>query len=188
MSGTTRATITDTKDGWNNEPSFEELAEVPQMTRKEMIEIMSSEEYKSSTKVQKLIRASLAKGLLDDAGNQEPQTITGDQFAAKQAYVSKLFGDPRYKHDAEYRYEVQQKIAAMSAEDGHDLKAGDARTPNTTLSVQLSNQPGQAASIRKSGVTRVQMGLHDTVGEPGPKPTTPREPFQDVGSALKVGQ
>lgn len=165
----------------DREPTAEELASVPTMTQAEMLKVMRSPEYRTSKLVQKLIAASIAKqnpskpeGELmpwqSDEGVQ-----TGDELAAKQATVTKMFRDPRYKSDPTYRLEVQQKMAELTAQDG-TLSASDVNATNQSVRVQLSTSPFHGADLRVQKYHRIEL-RPDGPKEPTRKPKP--EPFAD---------
>ncbi|HWV45514.1 MAG TPA: hypothetical protein VN039_05725 [Nitrospira sp.] len=146
----------DPNTDWNREPTAEELANAPELSQAEMLAVMKSQEYRNSKLVQKLVAASLAKGQGARLQGEEPMQ-TGDEIAAKQASLAALFRDPRYRTDAAYRYEVSQKIKALTANDNAAISNDDIGKPNQSLSVGLSTSPYHGADLRVRKFARVQI-------------------------------
>lgn len=164
----------------NDRPATaEELTNVPAMTQADCMEIMRSPEYKTMRRVREITAAALAKS--DFASPVEEGYQPMDEIQAKQASIQRLFSDPRYKRDAAYRYEVQQKLAAMTAEDNFDTFSGqpltsdDFTTPGRAVRVQVSGDRNHGASLAVQKLTRVSIGPKLTGPDAPVKPK--REPF-----------
>ena len=165
----------------NRKATAEELAQAPRMTQKEMLEIMKSPDYKRSKLAQELIAASLAKGLLDAAPVETPVNeghLSGDEVAAKQSHFRKLFNDPRYKHDAEYRREVHEKLKGLTVNDA-PVDDNALSTPNRVTRVSLSPFAHEAARVESLGVHRETARTTDYVGPEAPKRSEAKEYFSE---------
>lgn len=166
----------------DREPTAQELAEVPTMTQAEMLQVMRSQEYKSSKLVQRLIAASIAKSQpskpeIDPAPwNTNGEIQSGDEIQAKHETAKAMFRDPRYKTSAAYRFEVHQKLAELTQNDG-GLSTGDLSTPNQSVSIGLSSSPDKGADLTVRRFHRVELAPDITGEAPARKPKP--EPFAD---------
>jgi hypothetical protein len=183
MSDVTRTTLSNEAD---REATAEELANVPSLTPQEMTEVMKSPEYRNSKLVQQLVAASIAKSDHSAPVTEEPQAAP-DDIAARQAYFSRLFRDPRYKSDAAYRYEVQQQVKAMTENDNFDSNTGNAlsmsdlKTPGQVMRVSVSSAQGHGVDLSVRKFQRVQVGPDVSSLEMGmQRPKAKREYFPDV--------
>lgn len=174
----------------NDRPATaEELTNVPAMTQADCMEIMRSPEYKTIRRVREITAAALAKS---DFGSPVEARFDGsrpveegyqpmDEIQAKQATIQRLFNDPKYRRDAAYRYEVQQKLAAMTAEDNFDKFSGnpltteDFTTPGRVVRVTVSGDRNHGAAFTAQKLTRVSIGPKLTGPDAPVKPK--REPF-----------
>lgn len=178
-------------DDLNRPAAAEELANVPAMTQKDCMEIMRSPEYKTIRRVREITAAALAKS---DFGSPVEARFDGsrpveegyqpmDEISAKQASVQKLFSDPRYKRDAAYRYEVQQRVAELTVNDNFNTLTGDAitsedfTTPGRVMRVQVSGDRNHGAALAVQKFTRVAVGPAMTGPDAPMKPKPKREPF-----------
>lgn len=147
---------------WDREPTAQEVAAAPVMTHAEQMSIMKSSEYRTSKLVQKLVAASIAKSTPVQAqetrfDGSEPEAVqTHDEIAAKHQTFKALFSDNRYKTDPAYRFEVSQKLSAMTANDG-TLDPNDMKTPNQVVSVGLSSSPYRGADLSVRKFHRVEL-------------------------------
>lgn len=167
-----------TNENFSRKATAQELAEVPTMTREEMREVMRSEEYKQSALVRELVAASMAKSNVDlnfdePASEQHGRKLSGDEVEARKAAVTKLFRDPRYRYDAEYRREVALKMAEYTGSEG-SLSADALKTPNQSVSIGHSTFENQGADLRVRGFNRVELAMKPFAEKPA-KPA--REPF-----------
>ncbi|MBS0167558.1 MAG: hypothetical protein JSR29_15860 [Nitrospira sp.] len=144
-------------DSINRKATAEELANVPRMSRSEMISVMKSPDYKRSKLAQQLIARSLELGLLDEPGeapvNADYQS--GDEIAAKQSHFRKMFASKEYKTDPEYRHKVQQELKALTVND-QPLEDGALSMPNKVTRVSLSPFAHEAARVESLGVHRAE--------------------------------
>lgn len=170
----------------NRKATEDELANVPRMTQKAMLEVMRSPDYKRSKLAQELIAASLAKGLLNDDGSEpqpevvgeEGQRLSGDEIAAKHSHFRKLFSNPAYKHDAGYRREVHEKLKGLTVGDA-PVDDNALSTPNKVVRVSLSPFAHEAARVESLGVHRETARTTDHVGPENPVKRVVKEPFSD---------
>ncbi|MFO0779265.1 MAG: hypothetical protein U0223_16865 [Nitrospira sp.] len=167
-------------DSINRKATAEELANVPRMSRKEMTEVLRSEDYKRSKLAQELVRASIAKGLLSEPGEEPVNAghLSGDDLAAKHHAYRSMFTSPRYKTDPSYRREVAEKLRELTAND-QPLEDNAIMTPNKTVRVSLSPFAHEAAKVESLGVHRAESRTTDHIG-PEPKQAKPAgEYFSD---------
>lgn len=180
MSDTMKVQMGQSND-WNREPTEQELAEVPEMSQAEMLEVMRSPDYKNSKLAQKLVAASLAKSNHTPLASSEPKQ-SGDELAAKRATITNMMRDPRYKSDAAYRYEVQQKLAGMTENDNHDSYTGQPISKQHlqtghTLRVSTSTSQYHGVDITAQGVNRVQLTTDPADLRVPVAKKAPKEPF-----------
>jgi hypothetical protein len=150
-------TVRQFDDDINREPTEQELRDVPAMTREECRDVFRSKEYKESHLVRKLTHAAMGKSDRSIRTTAQPEEKTvdiGNSYEAKKAAARKLFADPRYKHDAQYRYEVVQKLKAF--------QATDAPPEGKTNRVQISAHPSNAVDRLGFGATRIQFDAKTT--------------------------
>ncbi|MBX3325741.1 MAG: hypothetical protein U0223_11680 [Nitrospira sp.] len=169
-------------DESNRMPTEQELRDVPRMSKAECRDIMRSPDYKRSKLAQALIKAAIAKGYTDEdeAGDADElgQRLTGDEIEAKQSAFRKMFKDPRYKLDGEFRREVHEKMKALTVND-QPLDDGALMTPNTTTRVSLSPFAHEAARVESLGVFRAESRTTDHIGPEKKAPAKPvREYFE----------
>lgn len=173
MSDVTRVELA--HDDLNREPTADELANVPVMSAKERTEVMRSEEYRKSSLVRKLVAASIAKhdpmARVDASPDEQPM----EQVQAKQAAIQKFFRDPRYKHDAAYRFEVHKHLAEITADDNAELAGLNAHGTNQSFSVSVSKSPFHGADLRARTFARVELDMKPTGPDAPAKKKT--EPF-----------
>lgn len=161
----------------NRSATAQEIQSVPRMTQKECLEIMKSQEYKTSKLAQEIMKASLAKGLLDDTAAVEQEEVQRhDHIEAKQAHIKKLFKAPEYKTDPAYRYEVEQKLAALTANDD-TIDADALSTPNQSIRLSVSKSPFKGADVTVRKFNRVELETSQTSADAPAKPT--REYFSE---------
>lgn len=175
MSDIQRVTLS--TDDLNREPTSDELANIPTMTAKERTEVMNSPEYRNSKLVQRLVAESIAKNdpMARVADGPEEQPL--ELVMAKQATIQRLFRDPRYKWDAAYRYEVQSKLAELTANDNEALAGIDAHGTNQSFSIAVSKSPHHGADLRVRQFARVDLEPKLTGPDAPAKKKVVREPF-----------
>lgn len=91
-----------------------------------------------------------------------------DLIEAKQAAVQKLFRDPRYKTDPEYRYQVAKQVAALTVNDNAEVADRNAYEPNQTFSIGVSKSPVHGADLRVRRFARVELAPKDETGPNAP--------------------
>lgn len=153
-------------------PTARELEAVPAMSREDFENVRRSKEYKESHLVRELTYASLQKsqlpGVTHNAHLNPKATDVANAYEAKKAHARKLFNDPRYKVDPEYRYEVAQKLSTMRSGLSPD-EAG--------RRVQVSRDPNKAVDVVGFGPRRVTITPTMTgPNKPEPKPPIERDP------------
>jgi tellurite resistance protein len=177
MSSTFSSYSVTNNDDLDRKPTAQELAEVPRMSKADVTKVMKDPSYKSSKLAQALVAASIQKGFLDEiAEAEEAQTM--DEIQAKHASFRKLFKDPRYGTDPEYRYEVQQKLKAMTVED-NTLDDGAMNQTNQVIRVGVSTSPNKGADLSVYRYHRVDLAPKITTSEAPAKKTTPKEHFSE---------
>ncbi len=163
----------------NRKPTAQELAEVPRTSRADCRRVMATADYKRSKLAQQLLQASIAKGFTDDdpsEGGEEVQSM--DEIQAKASHVKKLFSDPRYAHDPEYRYEVQQKLKALTVNDD-SLEDGAISQPNQVIRVGVSKSPYKGADLAVHRYHKIDLAPNITTSQAPAKKATTREHFSE---------
>lgn len=179
---TSRVDIT-TSDDWQIPATAEQLQSVPAMTGKELREVMKSQEYKTSSRCRELVQESIRRwGVTEDvatdfAGNEIEETQASDMIQAKKATVTAMFKDPRYKHDAAYRLEVQQKLANLTSQDQHERDFNPGAT-NQSLAVGFSPYAHSGSSLEVRRFARVELPMTET-GADAPVKKTVKEAFSE---------
>lgn len=160
----------------NRKPTAQELAEVPRMTKGDLLRVMRDPSYKTSKLAQALVAASIQKGLLDEVTDEE-EVQSMDEIQAKASHVKKLFSDPRYAHDPEYRYEVQQQLKALTVNDD-SLEDGALSQANQVVRVGVSKSPYKGADLTVNRYQKIDLAPKLTTSEAPAKKAT-REHFSD---------
>jgi hypothetical protein len=159
-------------DHRNDEPTAEELREIPPMeSTAELREMMKGEDYKTSRLVRALVVESLKKSAPNVGAiqSQAGQRIdVGNELEARMDATKQLFRDPRYKTSALYRQQVTEMIRQHSNEQ---VQPGD------VMRVGFSPEPGRFAKQEGISTIRVTFETQKTgPNKPEPKPAKPHDP------------
>lgn len=182
--------ITDIREyDYKRNPTDQELAEVPPISRDEFLELARSDEYKHSPLIQKLAAAGVAKSDSADhvgnslriGSNQQEENVQETKvpfqiLEARQAKVKAMFRDPRYKSDAAYRQEVAEFLQSHA---GNDAPTDERimRQGGGVTQVGFSTKIGEGAAI----VTNRQSSYQAPANITGPnKPAPSGKPKQVV--------
>jgi hypothetical protein len=159
-------------DHRNDEPTAEELREIPPMeSTAELREVMKSEHYKTSHLARKLVVESLKKSAPNVGAiqSQAGQRIdVGNELEARMDATKQLFRDPKYKTSALYRQQVAELVRQHSNE---------AVQPGEVMRVGFSNEPGRFA--KQEGISTIRVEFETQVSgpnKPAPKAPKPRDP------------
>jgi hypothetical protein len=159
-------------DHRNDEPTAEELREIPPMeSTAELREMMKGEDYKASRLVRALVVESLKKSAPNVGAiqSQAGQRIdVGNELEARRETVKQLFRDPRYRTDASYRHYVTELVRQHSNEPVQ---------PGEVMRVGFSPEPGRFS--KQEGISTIRVEFETQVSgpnKPEPKPAKPRDP------------